>query len=87
MTRMPKHGTRARYEAGCSCGRCRRSNRDQMRLSRSIARRRFAAGEVEIKHGTQVGYDYWGCKCAECKEANRERHLAKRQKARGEVAA
>lgn len=64
-------------------GLARRERRDRDRAL-------FAAGKVEVVHGTTHAYNWWGCRCPECvgqeSDRSKARHAeAKRAFAAGEV--
>lgn len=55
-----KHGTRSKYQAGCSCEDCRRANRDATRALK---------GQTPPQHGVS-GYQNYGCRCRTCRKAH-----------------
>lgn len=56
------HGTQTRYNSGCRCDDCRRSNRETGRARQT---------GVAPNHG-KSGYVNYGCRCAVCSEAWKE---------------
>jgi AraC-like DNA-binding protein len=68
-------GTLASYNRGCRCSACRRANADSMD-ARIAERRGVGLPTGDPRHGTGVGYNYWGCRCDRCIEAHSARCLA-----------
>jgi hypothetical protein len=55
-----KHGTRSRYNRGCSCDDCRRANREESRKLK---------GRTPPRHG-HSGYVNYGCRCDVCRKGH-----------------
>jgi hypothetical protein len=53
-----KHGTRSRYNLGCSCDACREANRAESRARK---------GKTPPRHGAS-GYQNYGCRCQVCRD-------------------
>lgn len=59
----------AGYQRGCRCATCRAALAEVAVERRAERRRQFAAGEIDIEHGTAHGYRYYLCRCASCSAA------------------
>ncbi len=76
-----RHGSRAKYDEGCRCRKCKEAGLAVQRRWRAKAAAQLAAGRTDL-HGLS-GYTNLGCRCDTCKTANRHymREWRKRQKA------
>lgn len=54
---------------GCRCRSCSKANVAYVVERRAERRRQFAAGDLEIEHGTNYGYSYFLCRCDDCSTA------------------
>lgn len=63
---IPQHGTDARYQRGCKCGRCIAAHTARTREYRA---RYATVPDKQIPHGTRTGYGAYRCRCVPCKGA------------------
>lgn len=71
-----RHATRAGYDAGCRCEKCRAVN-----ATRAMARRRRIGIQprTQLRHGTRSKY-VSGCRCEPCRVANMAYNRKRRAK-------
>lgn len=65
------HGTEACYLRGCRRDECCAAQRERSLERRERRRADFAAGLIEIEHGTAHGYRHYLCRCEPCLLAGR----------------
>ena len=68
--RHAKHGTRSRYNAGCSCDDCREAQRLYITQLKRRLHARLLDDPTQVRHGSRSTYINWGCRCDDCTEAN-----------------
>lgn len=75
--KLPPHGTRPRYQAGCDCDKCRAAN------AAYAAERRYATGATPMKRGRTCGVSGYlgGHRCDVCRVAYRDYRREKRHEA------
>lgn len=72
MSEQRWHGKASSYNAGCRCDECREAARVAHKAWRAQVRERFAAGDIQVRHGEAASYRMYGCRCEPCTEANTE---------------